>query len=161
VQWSQGDSNPETILKREAIFQAKTANKRHLPPRIVPRGDNCGGAADDPLRTRYQCGGSYSSFALAYAARGWLVLPVHSIVNRQCTCGTACGKEGGKHARKSVSVIEEYLKREFPELEIEFSWQDRCRSRLTSHGSPDSQVTWVRRLSKLAATALQLYIYCA
>lgn len=34
--------------------------------------------------------------ALAYAGRGWAVLPTHSIHNGRCTCGKACSKPG-KH----------------------------------------------------------------
>lgn len=38
--------------------------------------------------------------ALAYAARGWLVFPAHSIgANGRCSCADDCGKNAGKHPR--------------------------------------------------------------
>ncbi len=37
--------------------------------------------------------------ALAYAARGWYVLPLHTAIHGKCTCGRACGKQIGKHPR--------------------------------------------------------------
>lgn len=37
--------------------------------------------------------------ALEYAKLGWHVLPLHSIVNGQCTCGGMCGQSAGKHPR--------------------------------------------------------------
>lgn len=35
--------------------------------------------------------------ALRYADRGWHVFPLHWVSNRRCSCGTACGKNAGKH----------------------------------------------------------------
>src|SRR5688572_22199372 len=36
--------------------------------------------------------------ALHYAERGWLILPLHSVINGQCTCGNAeCAQSAGKH----------------------------------------------------------------
>jgi hypothetical protein len=40
--WSQGDSNPKKSPQILMILTSKTAKKRHLPPRIVPPGDNFG-----------------------------------------------------------------------------------------------------------------------
>src|SRR5579871_649922 len=37
--------------------------------------------------------------ALAYAARGWLVLPVHTPLDEGCSCGGDCGASAGKHPR--------------------------------------------------------------
>lgn len=37
--------------------------------------------------------------ALAYAERGWSVLPLHSIANGRCTCGKSDCKSPGKHPR--------------------------------------------------------------
>ena len=39
--------------------------------------------------------------ALNYAARGWLVLPLHSVDNGGCTCGDADCRSPGKHPRLS------------------------------------------------------------
>lgn len=39
------------------------------------------------------------SAALAYAARGWLVLPLHTPLEEGCTCGGDCGASAGKHPR--------------------------------------------------------------
>ncbi len=38
------------------------------------------------------------SAALSYAARGWQIIPLHSIANGQCTCGRQC-KSPAKHPR--------------------------------------------------------------
>lgn len=35
--------------------------------------------------------------AVAFAARGHAVLPLHGIANGKCTCGTDCGRNAGKH----------------------------------------------------------------
>lgn len=35
--------------------------------------------------------------ALGYAERGWMVIPLHTIVDGKCSCGRDCGKKGGKH----------------------------------------------------------------
>jgi len=35
--------------------------------------------------------------ALRYARRGWRVFPIWPIRNGRCACGTACGRDGGKH----------------------------------------------------------------
>ena len=35
--------------------------------------------------------------ALAYAARGWRVIPIHTTITGRCSCGKACGKNAGKH----------------------------------------------------------------
>src|SRR5947209_2626755 len=37
--------------------------------------------------------------ALAYAARGWYVLPVHTPGAQGCSCGQDCGGSAGKHPR--------------------------------------------------------------
>jgi len=37
--------------------------------------------------------------ALRYAARGWLVLPLHSVRGGRCSCGGLACKNGGKHPR--------------------------------------------------------------
>ena len=39
--------------------------------------------------------------ALAYAARGWAVIPLHDVTTGVCSCakGVACGKDSGKHPR--------------------------------------------------------------
>lgn len=34
-----------------------------------------------------------------YAAKGWAVFPLHTIVNGRCTCGKDCGKDAAKHPR--------------------------------------------------------------
>jgi hypothetical protein len=39
------------------------------------------------------------SAALAYAARGWLVLPLHTPLEEGCSCGGDCGASAGKHPR--------------------------------------------------------------
>ncbi len=39
------------------------------------------------------------SNALAYAARGWYVLPVHTPGAQGCSCGQDCGGSAGKHPR--------------------------------------------------------------
>jgi P4 family phage/plasmid primase-like protien len=39
--------------------------------------------------------------ALALAARGWAVVPLHGIVGGVCTCAQDCGKDAGKHPRMS------------------------------------------------------------
>jgi predicted P-loop ATPase len=37
--------------------------------------------------------------ALAYAARGWAVFPLHTIVDGRCSCGTVDCSDAGKHPR--------------------------------------------------------------
>lgn len=39
------------------------------------------------------------STALTYAARGWLVLPLHTPGAEGCSCGQDCGTSAGKHPR--------------------------------------------------------------
>ena len=41
--------------------------------------------------------------ALRYAHRGWPVLPVHSVQNGRCTCGSDCEK-AGKHPRTQHGI---------------------------------------------------------
>ena len=45
--------------------------------------------------------GSPVAMALAYAAHGWAVLPLYSVVNGECNCwkGAKCGRDAGKHPR--------------------------------------------------------------
>jgi Bifunctional DNA primase/polymerase, N-terminal len=42
---------------------------------------------------------SLGGTALAYAARGWQVLPVHTPIAEGCSCGQDCGASAGKHPR--------------------------------------------------------------
>lgn len=54
--------------------------------------------------------------ALQYAALGWKVFPLHSIVDGQCTCNGDCGRDAGKHPMnprglKEASADEEQLKK--------------------------------------------------
>src|SRR5262245_28545135 len=42
--------------------------------------------------------------ALAYAHRGWSVLPVHTVTNGQCTCGNVTCASPGKHPRTAHGV---------------------------------------------------------
>ncbi|MCB1746303.1 MAG: bifunctional DNA primase/polymerase [Gammaproteobacteria bacterium] len=42
---------------------------------------------------------SMLGYALSYARLGWRVLPVHGLLNGQCTCGDAACKSPGKHPR--------------------------------------------------------------
>ena len=42
--------------------------------------------------------------ALAYTARGWLVFPLHTIVQGECTCGLAGCPDAGKHPRTPNGV---------------------------------------------------------
>ncbi len=57
--------------------------------------------------------------ALAYAARGWAVLPLHTITNGRCSCwtGNAC-KSPGKHPRTEFGFKDATTIREA----IEFWW---------------------------------------
>lgn len=65
--------------------------------------------------------------ALSYAARGWLVLPLHSVTTEgQCTCGNSVCSSAGKHPRtanglkdasKDPSVIEGWWAR-WPDANI-------------------------------------------
>ena len=41
----------------------------------------------------------FGQAALAYAACGWLVLPVHTPLEEGCSCGGDCGASAGKHPR--------------------------------------------------------------
>jgi putative DNA primase/helicase len=61
-----------------------------VPPRNLDRNVN---ADDDQAR-------SMGQFARAYAALGWLVLPLHTtLAEGGCTCGRNCGRGCGKHPR--------------------------------------------------------------
>jgi hypothetical protein len=42
--------------------------------------------------------------ALAYATRGWPVLPLHSVQNGRCTCGAAACRSTGKHPRTANGI---------------------------------------------------------
>ncbi len=62
--------------------------------------------------------------ALGYLARGWRPLPVHGVVNGNCTCGKDCGNPG-KHPRiagwndeSKVSVTETTLRKWFTQWPI-------------------------------------------
>lgn len=40
-----------------------------------------------------------ASAALEYSARGWRVVPLHSVIDGKCSCGKECGNSRGKHPR--------------------------------------------------------------
>jgi Protein of unknown function (DUF3987)/Bifunctional DNA primase/polymerase, N-terminal len=43
----------------------------------------------------------FAEAALDYAARGWRIVPLHSVVDGRCSCGRDCTKSAGKHPRLS------------------------------------------------------------
>jgi hypothetical protein len=46
------------------------------------------------------------SAALAYAAQGWVVLPLHTPTVRGCSCGADCGGSVGKHPRTTHGLYD-------------------------------------------------------
>jgi putative DNA primase/helicase len=65
--------------------------------------------------------------ALAYAAHGWAVFPLHTIQRGQCTCGKAdCGRSSGKHAEGTLAPNGRKNASTKPD-EIEY-WWTRCPS---------------------------------
>jgi hypothetical protein len=58
----------------------------------VHDGNDTAGRVPEPAQPE-----SCLAAALAYAARGWHVLPVHWIVDERCSCGDADCKSPGKH----------------------------------------------------------------
>lgn len=59
--------------------------------------------------------------ALAYASRGWKVLPLHSVINGRCSCGNPLCDSHGKHP---------HIKKNWPDVatddpfQIEEWWED-------------------------------------
>src|SRR5206468_9742277 len=49
--------------------------------------------------------GKWLTMPLAYAGRGWLVFPVHSIRGGWCTCGRASCDNVAKHPRTEHGVL--------------------------------------------------------
>ena len=61
--------------------------------------------------------------ALAYARRGWLVFPLHGIVNERCTCGRLDCSSPGKHP-----LVRHGVKEATSDQRVLEEWWSRCRS---------------------------------
>lgn len=58
-----------------------------------------------------------NSFALAYARRGWKLIPLHSVVEKECTCGSSECRSPGKHPR-----IAKWTEKASNQLNVVFDW---------------------------------------
>ncbi len=77
------------------------------PEELRPRSDQEGAAANPactPIVADATSPGKTAAFA--YSARGWPVLPLHSIRDGCCTCGKADCKSPGKHPRVAGGVAD-------------------------------------------------------
>jgi hypothetical protein len=62
--------------------------------------------------------------ALAYAAKGWHVFPVHSISNGKCTCGKQECEHAGKHPRTQHGLHDTTIDPETIKRWWAFAWPD-------------------------------------
>jgi hypothetical protein len=81
---------------------APQARPQWIPPMtsVIPDPTRCPVAeATTPSTAIPREPGSFERAAVRYAARGWPVLPLHSIRDGRCTCGNADCGSAGKHPR--------------------------------------------------------------